>query len=232
MNETFTNTESHDGSQGNTPVDPVPTVDMIPECEAPIASVLGMDTIETYYQAPVVSAPVEETAAEEKSDDPTVPGIGHLPPSETTVQDAEVFFPLAGEWDPSGTFLVGQVDTQERSSHAVARLPNTSPLQTERGREWVEFMRESMATALEKDQWRAAVDRPGSEWRQGVKSERGNISMGALSFKNVSGEMLTGEKAVLQVRAPVGLGSTIQVPLWHSGFHITVRPRRRSLSSN
>lgn len=102
-------------------------------------------------------------------------------------------------------------------------MPNLDLTNTEGGREWVEYMRESMVVAPEKDQWRTAVDREGSLWKQGLKSERGNIAMGALSFKNAAGEMLTGEKAVLQVRALLGLGSTIQVPLWHSGFHLTIK---------
>ncbi|SAK83981.1 hypothetical protein AWB81_04257 [Caballeronia arationis] len=190
---------------------------MILQDVAPADAVLGMDTIETEYQEPAVSTP------EEKQEDVEIAGIGHLPQSETTQQDAEVFFPLDGEWDTNGTFLIGQADTQDRASRAIAAMPNLDLTDTESGREWVDYMRESMISAPNKDQWRAAVDRDGSEWRQGVKSERGNLAMGAMSFKNVSGELLTGEKAVLQVRALLGLGSTIQVPLWHSGFHITIK---------
>jgi hypothetical protein len=207
VNASFTHAEPIDGSA------------VIPAVESHSAPVLGMDTIETDYEA--TFAP--EAEAEDKSEEQEIAGIGHLSPSETTQQDAEVFFALDGEWDTNGVFLIGQADTQDRASRAIAAMPNLDLTDTESGREWVDYMRESMMSAPNKDQWRDAVDRSGSEWRQGVKSERGNIAMGAMSFKNVGGELLTGEKAVLQVRALLGMGSTIQVPLWHSGFHITVK---------
>jgi hypothetical protein len=174
-------------------------------------------------QAP--SAPVAAPADEEKKDEDEEEGtgVGFLPPSTTVRQDHEVFFPLEGEWNDAGVFLVGQADTQERTQKALEALPNLDLTGTESGREWVDYQREAINIAPNKDQWRDTVDREGSLWLQTIESERGKINMGALNFKNVGEGKVAGEKAVLQVRALAGLGSVIQVPLWHSGFHVTIK---------
>jgi hypothetical protein len=173
------------------------------------------ESLEAAAQVPVA------TQAEAEEDN--AQSLGFLPASKTTQQDHEVFFPLEGEWNDAGIFMVGQADTQERTTQALDLLPNLDLTATEDGRDWVDFMRESINIAPNKDQWRAAADRLGSAWRQQVESQRGQIKMGALSFKNVDGAKLTGEKAVIQVLALMGLGSVIQIPLWHSGFHVTVK---------
>jgi hypothetical protein len=170
-----------------------------------------------------VAAPAPQAAADVRDSEEGEGGIGYLPKSLTVQQDADVFFPLEGEWDEAGTFLVGGADTQARTMQALDGLPNVDLTATESGRDWGDYMRESMNVAPAKDQWRTTVDRPDSAWRQQVEGPQGKIRMGALSFNTVSGQKLTGEKAVIQVRALTGLGSVIQVPLWHSGFHVTVK---------
>jgi hypothetical protein len=127
------------------------------EVNASIADILAMDVIETDYQDTFDRPAASEAKREEHPEKIENAGIGHLPDSLTTVQEAEVFFPLDGKWDEAGTFLIGAADTQARTEQAVAGMPNLDLTNTEGGREWVEYMRESMTIAPKKDQWRAAV---------------------------------------------------------------------------
>ncbi|WP_144106619.1 hypothetical protein [Paraburkholderia sp. BCC1886] len=147
-----------------------------------------------------------------------------LPPSQTTQQDTEVFFPLDGVWDETGTFLIGNTDTHQRTVDTLESMPNIRLEEHESGREFVDLITAALDGTPKNDRWRATVDRPGTEWRQSVKSEKGGISMGQVKFNNIAeGEKLTGERAILQVRSLLNLGSTIQTPLWHSGFHVTIK---------
>jgi hypothetical protein len=150
-------------------------------------------------------------------------GIGYLPNSTTTQQDHEVFCPIGSDWDDAAITIVGLADTRERTRQAIDNLPNIDPTATQSGREWTDYLIRSLESAPGRDQWREALDREGSAWRQQIDSERGPLRMGALTFKNLDGAPLRGEKAVLQVRALIGLGAVIQVPLWHSGFHVSIK---------
>jgi hypothetical protein len=180
--------------------------------------------------APVVAE--EQAPAADKKEDEEGTGVGYLNASSTTVMDHDVFFPIEGGWKDNEVFMVGQADTQERTNKALDSLPNLDLSASESGREFIDYLLESMNGAPGKDQWRGAVDRAGSSWRQGVDSERGKISMGALNFKNVGEGTVAGEKAVLQIRALTGLGSVIQTPLWHSGFHVTFKAPSESALLN
>ncbi len=172
---------------------------------------------------PVAAVAVPVVQEQEQPGDAQEKGIGYQLPSTTSQLDHDTFFPLSSDWDDALITVVGLADTRARTREAIDGLPNVDPTTTQEGREWAASMQESVATAPGRDQWRGAFDREGSAWRQQVDSEAGPIRMGALSFKNVGGELITGEKAVLQVRALTGLGTVIQVPLWHSGFHVSIK---------
>lgn len=183
------------------------------EAAAAASAVAALQSEQAVIVTP--AAPAEAKEEEEK-------GIGYLPNSTTTVQDHEVFQQLS-DWDDAATTVVGLADTRMRTRQAIEGLPNIDPTTTEAGREWAGYMQRSLDSAPQRDQWRDALDREGSTWRQGLDSEKGPIRFGALNFKNVDGGKVSGPRAVLQVRALVGLGNVIQVPLFHSGFHISVK---------
>lgn len=65
--------------------------------------------------------------------------------------------------------------------------------------------------------------RPDAEFRQYLKTERNKVGFSAPTFQDVAGAKLTGERAVQRVRALMGQGGLIMVPLWHSGFHVTIK---------
>jgi hypothetical protein len=184
----------------------------------------GFDVVpEDTVAAPVeVAAEAAQKAGDEKAESQES-GIGYLPPSATTQQDHEVFAGLGKDWEDGDVTIVGMADTRDRTRDAINGLPNVDPTSTEAGREWAGYMQESLNSVPARDQWRSSLDRDGSAWRQQVDSERGPLRMGALSFGNNDSGVLSGEKAVLRIRAQVGLGHVIQVPLWHSGFWVSVK---------
>lgn len=185
----------------------------------------GFDEVEVDVNA---TAPVAEAEAAKANVEATEAGteehgIGYLPASKTTQQNHEVFFDLGSDWDETQLTISGAADTRERTQQAIDAMPNIDPTATEQGREWAAHMQQAITSAPGRDQWRASLDREGSVWRQEVDSQTGPLRMSALSFKNLDGGLVSGEKAVLQVRALIGLGTVIQVPLWHSGFWLSIK---------
>jgi hypothetical protein len=184
----------------------------------------GFDEVDVDMNATAPAVVAQAEPAQAETEERQERGIGYLPPSTTTKQEHEVFFDLSDtDWNDGALTISGPADTRERTQQAIDAMPNIDPTTTEEGREWAARMQDAISSAPGRDQWRASMDRAGSDWRQGVDSQAGPLRMSALSFKNLDGGTVSGEKAVLQVRALIGLGTVIQVPLWHSGFWLSIK---------
>lgn len=73
----------------------------------------------------------------------------------------------------------------------------------------------------------ATVGRSVSEFRQYLDTEKGKVGFGSPKFGEDVAKV-SGEKAQLRVRALMGMGGLITIPLWHSGFHITIKTPKDS----
>lgn len=145
------------------------------------------------------------------------------PAATNVTQELEVFSPLPKEMKSEVTIALPS-DTDERTSAVLAKYPNVDYENSEGGAEWANTLAQAQMSISYKGQFRRTVDRPDSNFRQMVPSEKGPLAAGTPRFKeNTGGTSWTGEKAVLRVRALMGVGSIVQVPLWHSGFWITLK---------
>lgn len=144
-------------------------------------------------------------------------------PSTTVVQETEVFSSLDPKQANDTILLALPSDTPERTAEALDALPNINFDDTNDGNRWLDTIRESRLSGTYGNWFQSTVTRQGSQYRQTVASERGPLSIAAPKFSDSGTAKLTGESAVLRVRALTGLGSIVQVPLWHSGFWITLK---------
>lgn len=149
--------------------------------------------------------------------------IEKRPPSTNTVQESEVSSPLEKDAIDDGYTIPLGGDTAARISAALNALPNVNIDDTESGNKWLETITDTKYTMSYGDGFQSTVTREGAAYRQTVPSERGKLSIGTPKFSDQGNIKLTGESAVLRVRALTGLGSIVQVPLWHSGFWITLK---------
>lgn len=69
----------------------------------------------------------------------------------------------------------------------------------------------------------AAAKRLGSDWQQTVKSNGGLLMPAAPSFKTNPNKEYTGEAKFFRFKAAIGMGTAFSIPLWHSGFWITIK---------
>lgn len=145
-----------------------------------------------------------------------------LPDSATVIQESPIFLPLGAPFDPLGITMAVPGASEDQMAEALNNMPNIELGATEAGRDWMANAQEGYRNATPRKMLAGAGDREGSLWEMSVKSERGAI-MAARPKQPEDGITLRGEAAVLAVRQALGLGGRIRIPLWHSGFHITLK---------
>ena len=176
---------------------------------------LAMDEIEIPTEDTEV---VNETTVEDNT-----PKKVKREPAKNVVQEAEVFVPLTDPKDEEGITLSFPSDTTDNINAALESMPNINIEDTPNGTEWIDRIKSAAYTRPYQGWLDGTVEREGSEFKQSVQSEKGKLTAGGLKFGDNVTSKLTGEKAVLRVRALTGLGAVIMVPLWHSGFWITLK---------
>ena len=189
---------------------------------------LPIDTgVELVEQQPTTLDIVEEQAPVTKEQTTNIEQ--QIPPkiirtdATNVVQEAEVFGPLDNPKDAEGIALSFPSDTDANINAAIENMPNIDIEETSAGAEWVERIKSARYTRPYQGWLDGTVERSESMFKQSVQSEKGKLTAGGLKFSDSVSNKLTGEKAVLRVRALTGLGSVVMVPLWHSGFWITLK---------
>jgi len=184
---------------------------------------------ESDYVEPAAKAPIEDAPAGANDDEHD--GWDRTPAQSTTVrQDFEVTSPLDKPWDPSQLLLAVPGDDAKTIQQAIDARPNIDITDTQSGLEWVNNLNASRVAVSYGGLLNKATLRPGAQYRQGVLAEKGILNAGNVRFRDTGDARLTGERAVLRVRGLLGLGSVIRIPLWHSGFWISLKaPSEASL---
>ena len=69
------------------------------------------------------------------------------------------------------------------------------------------------------------LDAEGASWKQYVEHEgvKLRVSKPTVGSGSESGQKLTGDKAIMKIRAVTGMGSFLQIPLWHSGIWLLLK---------
>lgn len=177
-------------------------------------------------QAAPAAQDQEQPAVEaDQQDRPLWPGLSKQEDSKITRQDFETYYPStsSGVADPAeGELLILPSDTNKRFDRYDEERPNEE-LSTVAEQHWAQTLMDGELTRPLDEQFDSAVSREGSDWAQAIQKE-GHTLMAARPRLNAPGEsMLTGTRAVHRVRALLGLGSIIWVPLWESGFWMAFR---------
>lgn len=101
--------------------------------------------------------------------------------------------------------------------------PNVGTVEGPKGALWERIIEAGGVTVRPLNaQYEATVSREGSEFHQGVKTNDGLMGLTTPSYKD-NIEKMTPEAALLRVRAVLGQGSLVSIPLVHSGIWIQIR---------
>lgn len=110
----------------------------------------------------------------------------------------------------------------------LASLPNISFVDSEKSKKWAEVLNDGMELTVFKNVLTDSFSQPEELYRQRNLVNNIPLEAKAPSFKSASNQVMGGEKAILRLTSHLGIGSTFQVPLWHSGFWITLKPPTES----
>jgi hypothetical protein len=124
-------------------------------------------------------------------------------------------------------------NTEEYIAQELLKLPNTELTKTDEGKHWLNILELAQDYSFPKyGMFTKTVDRTPADWRQHVKSEVGLLGPSAPNFANPGNTELKGERALMRIRHMTGLGTIIQIPLWHSGFYISIKAPKESALLN
>lgn len=114
----------------------------------------------------------------------------------------------------------------ERGQHVdgrIQRYVGNSVFSTPKGRNWNSMLRAAgTMTAFDDQRMESSVKRAGSEWMQYLKTEQGRFGFNVPRVAEEGVGMYRGVDAMLRVRSIMGLGGVVSVPLFHSGFWMTL----------
>lgn len=224
---------------------PTPVVNMdaqeaaIPTTEAALPTVDTTAEVEPNVQDPdpatktvEVSESTENGGGTEEDpglDEEAASGFEWEPP--TAINNVEMEHPYATKVNPESLdeYYVSiplPADTSARVNNYIgsrfAAASPENPLSEDEG-EWLNKALSGIKSAPMHDCTVPAMKREGSVWKQSIKAGDKVLSIAAPRLGDDGGPKLTGKRAVYRVRAELGMGSVVQVPLYHSGFWVTLR---------
>jgi hypothetical protein len=111
----------------------------------------------------------------------------------------------------------------EYTENIPSLLKGKNPPTDVKTTEWAETLTAASQTAGVENVFISSLKKEDATFRQGVETPSGNLSIEIPKLKRVDNQILDGEKAVLMARNLFGLGTVTRVPLFHSGFWITLK---------
>lgn len=116
-------------------------------------------------------------------------------------------------------------DVDER----IRAFISTRTLQTGPGMDWNHtLIGASSISAYADNRFHNTVRAPGAKWKQYLDTEHGKVGYRAPQPKEAGVGTFTGERAMHRVRSILGINGQITVPMYHSGFWITLDAPRDS----
>lgn len=107
---------------------------------------------------------------------------------------------------------------------ALSQSPNMNFEADEKGRRWLEALGEASMHFTREGVLEGSLDREGSIWSQAVEHEGERISAARPRTKSNDGPtQLSGDRAIFRLTTSMGLGTVVQIPLWHSGIWVTIK---------
>lgn len=103
----------------------------------------------------------------------------------------------------------------------LASLPNIQHGE-ENSVRWIEAVVKATEHILDGDIFKTILANPDSTWTNRPTYDGKPLTVGKLKPKDSSG-IVSGEAAVMKVKARLGLGSIVPIPLWHTGGWITLK---------
>lgn len=114
-------------------------------------------------------------------------------------------------------------DLDSAVSKTMQDIPEINLTDSPDARQWAGVLSDGMNMSTFNETYVPTLEEKGRDFKQGLDFGGKRFSAARPRFKNTESEKLTGERAVLRMMTHLGTGSLFQVPLWHSGFWLTIK---------
>jgi hypothetical protein len=169
----------------------------------------------------VLADPANEADQEDVAAGPTYRDRGD---SEHVLREYSVLKPLQDPWDDEAPTMYLSAAPRSEVKEVLESLSESKQNDIGRNQEWVAATGIGMFHAPAGDFHSDLTEREGSAWRQAVKREDGRVMALTRPPKYADTDtILTGAAAVARMNSILSIGGTYRIPLWHSGFWITLR---------
>ncbi len=169
----------------------------------------------------VQQAQGQTPAVEETTAAPQAP-VDEVKETAKIVQKHPTFSPT-DKWSTDDETLHLPSGNIEQVRAVIQDGPNVRLDDSVAGREWAESLRESVDALPVRGIGDRTASRSTAEFHQAIETEKMPLAAGIPNLKFNTGDKVSGERAVLRIRSLLGMGTILQIPLWHSGFWITMK---------
>ena len=132
------------------------------------------------------------------------------------------------DFKQEGFSVVMPSGTDDQIREALRDTPNLNAGMDAETQRYIENINAAFGTMPNSGGLVSTARRPNAVWSQQIQSPIGYLAGVTPKFKKKEGVKYTGESARNLVRSSMKLGTVFQVPLWHSGFWITIRTASES----
>lgn len=133
--------------------------------------------------------------------------------------------PLPRNTDLEDDVPLAVINADQKELDAILETyPNVNFVKGAASQTWAQIIATGAGSYMADDAFMGSVTRDESEWKQSIPAGSVELAAGRPAFgEQNEGGLLTGEQAVMRVQMLMGLGSTIRVPLWHTGLWLTLK---------
>jgi hypothetical protein len=130
---------------------------------------------------------------------------------------------LETEWDDLATIIALPADTAARTMNYGQTVDNPQLAEGPEGEAWTDAIGTGHGHGSFHDNMLPAAQREGADFQQKIIHGGRPLSIAQPRIADDEGPLLTGKRGMLRINALLGRGAIIQVPLWHSGFWLTLQ---------
>lgn len=183
---------------------------------------------------------VPEQLVEEPVPGNDLPEIGTRPPEEEVKEVRVTLKPrpplnnaemetnpllekLARDLNRNLPMLALPPESEARVREIIDQIPKIDLGKDGSARRWFATLTSSLKNLYDDDSLEGAASRDGAQWRQYLEHAGNKLSIGAIKLGATEGEKLTGNRAVMQIKALMGGGTPRQIPMPHTGMWVTMK---------
>lgn len=218
----------------NTNGEPAAPIDPLDQDLAEVLPAEPLQPADGSEQAAPTQAPDEANPTTPVSEAPLAPELDgtDLPdritsrgPSEHVTQKWPVTVPLKDPWDDMAPTLHLTSENWKTTESVLESYTAGEEAEVKKSEKWLSTLEQGLENAPMLGVYENMSEREGAKFEHAVPTHNGAQHLAISKPKIGDGDeaILRGEQAKLRMRAYMGLGGLYRVPLWNSGFWVTVK---------